>query len=71
MVDPPAPGTPGPTHDPVALTDLTVITRYSLALRTATAERQELVRVLRDDLDWLTSTAPAARGSAAPDPGAR
>lgn len=57
VVDSPAPAPPdsAPPGDLVTLTDLEVITRYSLALRTASAERAELIRVLRDDLDWLTA----------------
>lgn len=52
--------------DRVTLTDLEVITRYSLALRTATADRAELVRVLRDDLEWLTAPAPEPSPSPRP-----
>jgi hypothetical protein len=39
--------------DPVQLTDLDVITRYSIAVRTATADRGELIETLRADLSWL------------------
>ncbi|HWB65265.1 MAG TPA: hypothetical protein VG708_00355 [Mycobacteriales bacterium] len=39
--------------DPVQLTDLDVITRYSIAVRTATADRDELIATLRADLAWL------------------
>lgn len=39
--------------DPVQLTDLDVITRYSIAVRKATAERDELIETLRADLSWL------------------
>jgi len=39
--------------DRVDLTDLDVITRYSLAVRAATADRDELIATLRADLDWL------------------
>lgn len=39
--------------DPVQLTDLDVITRYSIAVRSATADRDELVETLRADLAWL------------------
>ena len=63
MVDSPA---PAPASDAVPLTDLEVIARYSLALRTATVDRAELVRVLRDDLEWLT--AGAATSPSAPSP---
>src|SRR3954447_13408339 len=41
--------------DRVELTELDVITRYSLAVRTATADREELIAALRDDLAWLES----------------
>src|SRR3954469_15361517 len=37
----------------VELTDLDVISRYSLAVRAATADRYELIATLRADLDWL------------------
>ena len=37
----------------VELTDLDVITRYSLAVRAATADRAELIATLRADLAWL------------------
>jgi hypothetical protein len=39
--------------DPVELTELDVITRYSLAVRHASASREELIATLRDDLAWL------------------
>jgi hypothetical protein len=57
--------------DRVELTELDVITRYSLAVRSATAPREELIAALRDDLAWLeggrsrrrtTSTANATGG---------
>jgi uncharacterized small protein (DUF1192 family) len=41
--------------DRVELTELDVITRYSLAVRSATASREELIAALRDDLAWLES----------------
>jgi hypothetical protein len=41
--------------DSVQLTDLDVITRYSIAVRTATADRDELIETLRADLTWLES----------------
>jgi hypothetical protein len=41
--------------DRVELTELDVITRYSLAVRSATAPRDELIAALRDDLAWLES----------------
>jgi hypothetical protein len=39
--------------DPVTLTDLEVIQRWSLAVRQASANRAELIAALRADLDWL------------------
>jgi hypothetical protein len=39
--------------DTVQLTDLDVIARYSIAVRSATADRDELVETLRADLAWL------------------
>lgn len=39
--------------DRVELTELDVISRYSLAVRSATAPREELISALRDDLAWL------------------
>jgi hypothetical protein len=39
--------------DRVDLTELDVITRYSLAVRHGTAERSELIDTLRADLAWL------------------
>jgi hypothetical protein len=68
VVDTPAPG--AGAGDPVVLTDLEVITRYSLALRAASAEREEIVRVLRDYLEWLTATAPrpSPEPAQAPEP---
>ena len=41
--------------DRVDLTELDVITRYSLAVRHATADRSELIEALRGDLAWLES----------------
>jgi hypothetical protein len=43
------------SDDRVELTELDVITRYSLAVRSATASREELIAALRDDLAWLES----------------
>ncbi|HVU72642.1 MAG TPA: hypothetical protein VHE83_06760 [Mycobacteriales bacterium] len=40
-------------NDRVALTDLGVISRYSLALRTAEADRADVIALLRADLAWL------------------
>jgi hypothetical protein len=39
--------------DSVQLTDLDVIARYSIAVRTASADRDELIETLRADLEWL------------------
>lgn len=39
--------------DRVDLTELDVITRYSLAVRHGTADRTELIQALRADLAWL------------------
>jgi hypothetical protein len=39
--------------DRVELTELDVITRYSLAVRHASAPRDELIATLRSDLTWL------------------
>jgi hypothetical protein len=57
--------------DRVDLTELDVISRYSLAVRSATADRDELVAALRADLAWLerpgagsaTGDAPRQRSS--------
>jgi hypothetical protein len=58
------------TEDRVDLTDLDVISRYSLAVRAATADRDELIATLRADLEWLQGarsrrTTTPARASAA------
>jgi hypothetical protein len=42
--------------DRVDLTELDVITRYSLAVRHGTAERAEVIQALRSDLAWLEGT---------------
>ena len=47
--------------DRVELTELDVITRYSLAVRSATAPRAELIAALRSDLTWLESAAGGGR----------
>lgn len=39
--------------DSVQLTDLDVIARYSIAVRSATADRDELLETLRSDVAWL------------------
>lgn len=44
--------------DRIELTDLEVISRFSLAVRSATAERAELIEALRADLAYLESGAP-------------
>jgi hypothetical protein len=55
--------------DRVELTELDVITRYSLAVRHASAPREELIAALRDDLAWLEGgrrrTAPKSTATAA------
>lgn len=49
----------------VELTDLEVISRWSLAVRAASADRDEVIAALEADLQWLrggrrtTSSAPA------------
>jgi hypothetical protein len=62
------------SDDRVELTELDVITRYSLAVRSATAPREDLIAALRADLAWLeggrtrrrtTSTATATAGKKA------
>ncbi|HEY5336528.1 MAG TPA: hypothetical protein VIJ71_11000 [Mycobacteriales bacterium] len=55
---------PGRGADDVDLTDLEVIRRYSLAVRQDSADRSEVVALLRADLDRLErrrTTAAAAR----------
>ncbi len=47
--------------DRIELTELDVITRYSLAVRSATAPREELIAALRDDLAWLEGSAAGRR----------
>jgi len=56
--------------DDVQLTDLEVIQRYSLAVRAATAPREELMAWLQADLDWLRDgrRAPAAKAAPAAAP---
>jgi len=53
------------TDDSVELTELDVITRFSLAVRTATAPRDELIAVLRDDLRWLEGGRSSRRTTSA------
>jgi hypothetical protein len=43
----------GADSDRVDLTELDVITRYSLAVRHGTAVRAEVIQTLRADLAWL------------------
>jgi hypothetical protein len=45
----------------IELTDLDVISRYSLAVRHATANRDDLIATLRSDLEWLESLGVPAR----------
>jgi hypothetical protein len=45
--------TSGVESDRIDLTELDVITRYSLAVRHGTAERDEVIQTLRADLAWL------------------
>src|SRR3954470_24430650 len=56
----------------VELTDLDVISRYSLAVRAATADRYELIATLRADLEWLQGgrarRASTATARSAPEP---
>lgn len=52
--------------DDVQLPDLEVISRYSLAVRSATAPREEVVAALEADLAWLTAGARRRRPTAAP-----
>ena len=50
--------------DRIDLTELDVITRYSLAVRHGTAERDEVIQTLRADLAWLEGgRRPAARST--------
>jgi hypothetical protein len=50
--------------DAVALTDLEIIQRYSLAVRQASADRSELVAALKADLAWLEGRRAAKRAAA-------
>ena len=53
--------------DQVELTDLDVISRWSLAVRTATADRDELIEALESDLAWLRGgRATSVGGATAP-----
>lgn len=52
------------SDDRVELTELDVITRYSLAVRHDTAERAEVIQTLRADLAWLEGgRRPASRST--------
>ena len=53
--------------DSVDLTDLEVITRFSLAVRVAKADRADVVAALRSDLAWLDGS----RRASTPDAGSR
>lgn len=59
----------GADSDRVDLTELDVITRYSLAVRHGSAERDEIIQTLRADLAWLEggrrTTARAPRKTSA------
>src|SRR5436309_6203381 len=55
------------TDDRVELTDLDVIARYSLAVRAATADRDELIAALRSDLEWLQGSRSRRTTAPAPD----
>ena len=45
--------------DEVRLTDLVVIQQFSLAVRGATADRDEVIEALEADLEYLTGKPPA------------
>ena len=50
--------------DDVPLTDLEVIRRYSLAVRSATADREQLLAALRSDVAWLEGRGSGNRRTA-------
>ncbi|HVB26676.1 MAG TPA: hypothetical protein VNE21_02050 [Mycobacteriales bacterium] len=50
----------------ITLTDLDVISRFSLAVRSATADRDEVIEALEADLAWLRSAAKPVRGAGTP-----
>ena len=54
--------------DTVELTDLEVISRYSLAVRAASADRADVIAALRADLAWLEGARPAAAAKPAAAP---
>lgn len=51
--------------DDVQLTDLQVIQQFSLAVRGATADRDQVVAALEADLAYLKGTKPAAKSTRA------
>jgi hypothetical protein len=53
--------------DAIQLTDLDTITRYSIAVRKATADRDELIEALRADLAWLERGQRHTRVAALPE----
>jgi hypothetical protein len=55
-------------NDPIDLTDLEVISRFSLALRRSTASRADVVAALEADLTALTGGRRTASKVAAPAP---
>ena len=74
MPDHGSPPDRGTAADSVPLTDLELIQRYSLAVRSATAPRADVIEALRADLAWLEETAPARparRPTAADAPAAK
>ena len=56
------------SDDRVELTDLDVITRFSLAVRSATADRQEVIAAMRADLAWLENGRRSGRAAAKKTP---
>ena len=57
--------------DDVQLTDLEVIQRWSLAVRSATADRAEVVAALRADLAWLEGRSGARKSTSTKKTAAR
>jgi hypothetical protein len=55
--------------DRVDLTELDVITRWSLAVRSATADRQQLIAALTADLAWLEGQGRPVEAAAEPAAG--
>lgn len=53
--------------DDVRLTELELIKRYSIAVRGETADRSELVAVLRADLAWLQGGSAGRRAGSDDD----